>query len=147
MQTLPTRLSRCVLEQEVFNHGMEYVSHLDLDNVRKDYCLKCWEKSEKPVQGHFWKGKIPPKKEKKRLPDEKALDLFRKTEDPRKRFVLALYLQRKRQLVRRTQTLYEIPETGEVFDVEIVLMSSEEGAEIAKEIDESIHKLFLGDFS
>jgi hypothetical protein len=135
MQTLPKRLSHCVLKGEPFEHGQEYVSFLDPEGNRKDYCPQCWEKIDKERNGHFWRGQIPLKKVKERHRDERALELFRQLQEPKKRFALALYLQRKHQLIRRTQTLYEIPESGELFNVEIVLISKEEGEMLAKEID------------
>lgn len=138
MQLIPRRLSRCVLEGESFEQGAEYISFLDMQGNRQDYCPCCWERIRKPVEGHFWKGKIPLKKEKNFHSDEKALALFRRQTDPKKRFVLALYLQRKQQLVRRTQTLYEIPETGEVFDLEKVTISAAEADTLAHEVDRMI---------
>jgi hypothetical protein len=134
MQSLPRRLSRCILGQEPFEQGMEYLSFLDLEGCRRDYCPACWEKIEKKGEGHFWKGKIPYKQKKASQPDENALELFRQHKDPKQRFVLALYLQRRGQLMRRTQTLYEIPETGELFEVEKISLSLEEGERVAKEI-------------
>lgn len=135
MQSLPRRLSHCALEGEPFECGMEYVSFLDLDGNRQDFCLSCWEKAKDSGNGYFWKGKIPLKKEKILHPDEKAIELLRQTKDLKKRFVLALYLQRKQQLKRRTQTLYEMPDTGEIFDVEKVLLEAEESSQIAQEIE------------
>lgn len=138
MQLIPRRLARCFLEGESFAEGAEYISFLDRQGNRQDYCPFCWERVKKPVEGHFWKGKIPLKKEKSSHPDKKTLELFRRLTDPKKRFVLALYLQRKQQLVRRTQTLYEIPETGEVFDLEKVTISTAEVDTLAHEIDRMI---------
>lgn len=134
MQAVARRLSRCILGEEPFEPGMEYLSCLDLDGNRKDYCVSCWEKTQKPTTEHFWRGKIPEKKGKGHHPDKQALELFRQLEDPKKRFVIALYLQRKQQLLRRTQTLYEIPETGEIFDIEPIFISPEEGAALACEM-------------
>src|SRR5262245_51555099 len=138
MQSLPHRSSHCVLEGEHFDPGMEYVSLLSSEGHRKDYCLRCWHSVGSTTDGSFWHGKIPDKKDKTPLPDEKALELFRQMNDPKQRFVLALYLQRKQQLVRRTQTLYEIPKTGEIFDIEKVSLTSEEGEALAREIDRFI---------
>ena len=143
MQSLPRRLSHCVLEGEPFVQGAEYISCLDLEENRKDYCPKCWEKIAKPVEGHFWKGRIPFKKEKVISPDAKALELFRIIEDPKKSFILALYLQRKQQIVRRTQTVYEIPETGEVFNVERVTLTSEEGAALSQELNDLLNHEYV----
>jgi hypothetical protein len=134
VQNLPRRLSHCVLNTEPFERGDEYVSLLDAEGKRKDYCTACWSKFEKPTDGHYWKGKIPLKKEKQIDPDEKALSAFRQTTNLKQKYVLALYLQRKQQLIQRTKTLYEIPETGEVFDIEKVALTEEEGENLAKDI-------------
>jgi len=139
MQSLPKRLSRCILNGEVFKEGMEYFSVLDIDGNRKDYCFQCWESCENKGDGHFWKGKIPFRKEKKSRPDEQAFQIFKEIKDHKKKFVLALYLQRKQQLVRRTHSLYECPETGELFDVPKITLSPEEGEILAKEIHSLIN--------
>ena len=86
----------------------------------------------------FGKGKIPYKREKINPPDERAFKIFKETSDHKQKFVLALYLQRKDQLVRRTHTLYENPETGELFDVAKVILSAEEGEALIQEIDHMI---------
>lgn len=140
MQSIPRRLSRCVLAGELFEPGGAYVSLLESDGSRKDYCPTCWEKVSKPAGGHLWRGNIPLKKEKVLNPDIKALELFRTLSDLKLRFVLALYLQRKQQFVRRTQTLYEVPETGEVFDVLPVALTAQEGVTLAQVIDKLLHE-------
>ncbi len=136
MQQIPRRLSRCALGNELFEPGGNYISVLDLDGGRKDYCLTCWEKTLKPTGGHLWRGNIPLKKEKVTNPDVKALELFRSASDEKLRFVLALYLQRKQQLMRRTHTLYEAPATGEVFDVPPIALTPQEGETLAQVIDQ-----------
>jgi hypothetical protein len=135
MQSIPRRLSHCILEGEPLEQGGEYISVLDFEGRRKDYCCTCWEKIGKKVEGYFWKGRIPPKREKNLHPDQKALELFRSVEDRKLRFLLALYLQRKEQLIRRTKTLYEVPETGEVFDVEPMPISEEEGNLLVQQLN------------
>lgn len=139
MTQISRRLSHCILKGEFFERGSEYISYLDADGQRWDYCPHCWEKIEKPKEGHFWKGKIPPKKEKVLHPDEKALQLFRHVEDPKQKYVLALYLQRNQQIVKRTKTLFEVPETGEVFDVARMVLEKEEGERVAKELNELLN--------
>jgi hypothetical protein len=132
---LPRRQARCILEGELFEQGSEYISLLDFSGNRKDYCPACWQKVVKPLDGHFWRGKVPHKQEKTQV-DEKALTLFSEIKEPKLRFVLALYLQRKRQLIRRTKTLFEIPDTGELFDIEPFFLSAEEGEHCAYEIEQ-----------
>ncbi len=138
MQSIPRRLSHCILGGELFEKGDEYISFLDPEGNRKDFCTRCWAKKGKPSEGSFWKGVIPPKKEKLSLPDENALKLFRSTLEPKMRFVLALYLHRKKQLFRRTETLYELPETGELFHVERQTLLAQESVSLAQWIDEQI---------
>lgn len=140
MQSIPRRLTRCILGGESFDKGSEYVSFLDAEGNRKDYCPLCWEKITKTSEGHFWKGKIPLKKERLSNPDQRALELFKESCDPKIRFVLALYLQRKQQLVRRTPTLYEIPATGELFNVEKEIPNPEESAALAHTVDQLINE-------
>ncbi len=139
MQPIPRRLARCSLQGELFEPGCSYVSVLDGDGNRKDYCLQCWKEISKPVQGHYWKGEIPPKKERQNQPDHNAFELFKSLSDPKIRYVLALYLQRKQQLVRRTQSLYEVQETGEIFDVAPVTLTVQEGESLGQVIEQLIH--------
>lgn len=140
MQQIPRRLSRCVLGNELFEPGGSYISVLDQDGDRRDYCPNCWEKILKPTGGHLWRGSIPLKKEKVTHPDVKALELFRSVTDEKLRFVLALYLQRKQQLIRRTRTLYEFPATGEVFDVPSIALTPQEGESLAQVIDQLLYE-------
>ena len=141
MQQIPRRLSRCVLGNEPFEPGQKYISVLDVEGNRKDYCPLCWEKTHKPKGGHYWQGKLPLKKEKVTHPDMKALELFRSAQDEKLRFVLALYLQRKQQLLRRTRTLYEVPASGEVFDVPPIALTPQEGETLAQVIDQLLDQL------
>lgn len=136
MQQIPRRLSRCVLGDELFEPGGVYLSILDSNGARKDYCPHCWEKIHKPKGEHFWRGNIPLKKEKTTHSDFKALELLRSLVDDKLRFVLALYLQRTHQLLRITHTLYEAPATGEVFDVPKASLSLQEGESLARAIDQ-----------
>jgi hypothetical protein len=134
---IPRRSTHCVSGNEPFIPGSDYISVLlstDEGWERADYCPKCWEKEKRAKEGQFWKGKIPLKKEKRLSPDEKALELFRKTEDPKLLFVLALYLHRREQIVRRSDTFYEIPETGEVIAVSRITLSPEEGKKAGEQL-------------
>jgi hypothetical protein len=140
MNSLPKRLAHCILNGELLERGMEYYSFLDAHGNRKDYCSQCWIIAKKE-EGHFWKGKVPFKKEKKGKPDEKTLEIFKQESDPKKKFILAIYLQRKHQLIRRTQTIYEEPENGELFDVAHCSLSTEEGAALVQELTRHIEVL------
>lgn len=131
MHTLPRRLSHCSLKQEPFEQGMEYVSILFSDGTRRDFCVKCWEDDQQKKEGAFWRGVVPIRRKKnatsvQQKQIERAFELFLKSSDPGERSLLALYLVRKRQLIRRTKTLYEREETGELFDVAALTLTQEE---------------------
>ncbi len=110
---LPRRSSTCKKCQKSFDFGDSYISQV-VEEERSDYCLVCWEKT-----GPFWQGKIPLRAG--RSPDEKALQLFRNREEFR--YLLALYLERRKELAHRPQLskkdmqCYELLETGELFHV------------------------------
>jgi len=103
-----------------------------MDEERRDFCGDCWE-----PKGKFWQGKIPLRKE--RSPDEKALNLFRKREDFR--YILALYLVRRKELAERSQLskkgkrCYEVLETGELLYVPIGIVKQEAIDEVAAVLD------------
>jgi hypothetical protein len=141
MLNLPRRLSHCVLGKEPLSEGSFYVSFLNIEGERKDYCPKCWESLEKPSEGNFWRGHIPAKKKKTIGPDERAFELFLIETEPKRRLILALYLQRRQQLQRRTQTVFERASTGELFDVpQVSLLECEKNAlaqEIAQLLEQS----------
>ncbi len=136
MKKIPNRAKQCSLKGESFEPGSTYLSCLTFKKgewIREDFCPSCWEESQK--QGANWQGVIPLKKEKKKTPDEQALARFRQLESqPKLRYLLALYLQRKGMLVKRTGHLFEIPETGEVFEVQM--------APITEEVTEEFSHLF-----
>lgn len=132
-EKIPRRLSACKMGGEPFQPGSEYLSVLNATGQgweRSDYCVICWEKIKKDIKGHFWRGKIPLKKDKKLSPDEKALGLFIKLDDPKLLSVLALYLQRRGQIMKRGEEkefhYYEVPETGEMISVPKMILSPEE---------------------
>lgn len=136
-EKIPRRHSHCIVGGEPLLPGSEYVSHListEQGWQRADYCTACWGKIEREISGQFWRGKIPLKKEKKISPDEKALLLFKTTSDPKMLAVLALYLLRREQIVKRGDQLYEIPETGEAVMVSKISLTPEEGREIGKQL-------------
>lgn len=140
-EKIPRRSTHCVLGGELFTPGTEYMSQLIATEngwQRADYCLTCWEKTPKKKEGAYWRGRIPAKKEKKKTPDERALELFRKEEDPKLLSVLALYLQRRDQIIRRSEEkkrlLFEIPETGEIIPVPKMHLSPEEGRKIGEQL-------------
>ncbi|MCC5832816.1 MAG: hypothetical protein JJU12_07225 [Chlamydiales bacterium] len=143
-EKIPKRLTRCAAGDEPFTPGSEYVSLLkstDEGWERADYCPKCWEQEKRGKYGPFWRGKIPLKKEKRHSPDEQALELFRRTEDPKLLSVLALYLHRRDQIARRSETYYEIPETGEVVVVPKMRLSPEEGRKAGEQLVRLLNEL------
>jgi hypothetical protein len=139
---VPRRTSQCVCGKKPFQSGDRYVSFLKMTEkgwVRKDYCEMCWKNSQgTDPEGLIWKGKIPLKRQKIMTADEKANHLFRtlvneKSEDLENQkltFVLALYLERKKELVARgvlkNKSCFEHVESGEVFALDRVQLSQEE---------------------
>ncbi|MCH9609955.1 MAG: hypothetical protein S4CHLAM81_12530 [Chlamydiales bacterium] len=129
---LPRRCANCSKCEKKFDFGDTYFSQVEGEQ-RRDFCENC----SKPV-GEFWQGKIPPKKE--RSYDERAINLFRKREDFR--YLLALYLERRREIAYRAQLskkglrCYELLETGELFYVPIGTVKKEAIDEVAKVLDE-----------
>lgn len=93
--------------EKEFYEEEEYFSALFDENnafIRKDFCLPCWEKGKGQGLFSFWKTKIP-KKDKpvqKVVNIEMFLDMFTRldgsseTHHINMRYVLALYLIRKR---------------------------------------------------
>ncbi len=134
---IPVRASNCAQCSRVFQRGDSYVSQLSED-TRRDYCSICWEKADFSDKGQFWHGKIPEKSEKKMRPDERALEFFQIGEDPKELTLLALYLQRRGQVVKRKGSLYEIPETGEVIFFEPVSLTPQESEEITARLIERL---------
>lgn len=136
-EKIPRRSSRCHLGGEPLTPGTEYFSILiptEMGYERKDYCPTCFEKINKQEGAQYWKGKIPQKIEKRQTPDQKALDLFRKMEDPKLLVVLALYLQRRDQVIKRGELYYEIPETGEVIAVPKISLTPDEGKALGEQL-------------
>lgn len=134
---IPRRNLRCSKCDELFSVKLEYVTHLFQDEkdkwLRKDYCTACWDPSE---DGHFWKGKIEPKKEKD---NSKLLDVFRElaqetrldAEQTKRLYLITLCLERKREIAKRSASgLYEILHTGEVFLIKQCFIPVDEAQQI-----------------
>lgn len=136
-EKIPRRSSHCHLGGEPLSPGSQYVTILIITESgceRKDYCAACFERVKKDEGAQYWKGKIPLKHEKRQTPDEKALDLFRRMEDPKLLVVLALYLQRRDQVVKRGELYYEIPETGEVVAVPKIPLTPDEARALGEQL-------------
>lgn len=137
-QIIPKRNSSCCLDQQKFVGGIKIYSILCTKKEewqRIDYCEHCWTNNKAQLLQQavvFWESLYPLKEKKKEHPDNNALDLFKELaffEDQEtlyKRFMLALYLERKNQIVLRYKNLkmnifsYEIYESGEIYDVKAV---------------------------
>lgn len=117
---------------------------------REDLCTDCWKahKSERP----YWKTKVPESKPTARdlflSRDERALSWFRalvaeaQESDLGKRYVLALYLVRRKKLVLRKEIkrkeklyhIYENPQSDEAFTLLVPELSVLEVSSLQKEI-------------
>ncbi|MCH9609266.1 MAG: hypothetical protein S4CHLAM45_14690 [Chlamydiales bacterium] len=134
MPKIPTRARICCKGGERLFPGSHYVSTLVLKEgewERKDYCLTCF-KGEGEV--HTWQGKIPPKEEKKLTPDEEAYARFSLLVEKEQRdemvYLLALYLVRKKMLVKRGPTFYENIESGELFEIKPIQVQEDAKREL-----------------
>lgn len=142
---LPARCTHCSCGKEPLLSGLNYVSYMN-ELQREDYCLPCWEKiqkEKKPLDGAYWKGKVAPKKQKILSKDEKALAFFQQEyphENHEVLYVLALYLERRKQLVKkadlRGKAGFEIPLTGEIVYVKKVPVTQDVIDKILKILDE-----------
>jgi len=150
---IPVRAACCSQKKEPFVPNSEMISYIkfhDEEAVREDYCMECWnqvEEEKKRAGGSFWRVKISPKKKERIFHDQESLALFRKlqgassSEEQKLLYLLALYLERRKQLVRRplqgtskAVRYYEIVETGELFAVTACTLSPKENALLMAEI-------------
>ena len=80
------------------------LSEEDDELVREDFCPTCWENFRTQPHFCFWRARREPREKKQKLDTEVMLSLFDQlegAEDDRKRafrFVLALYLMRRKEL-------------------------------------------------
>lgn len=139
---LPRRSAHCSHGNEAFLPDSEYFSFLVMNEKgwqREDFCPACWAKvkgKKKLSEGVEWKGKIPRKKEKMATPDERASSLFlelhnsQDLDNQKLAYVLALYLERKKQLAHRgtlkNKLCFENQESGETFAIDRLSLSKEE---------------------
>lgn len=103
----------CLLCNKEFTEEEEYYSSLFDENntfVRKDFCTPCWNKGKDGGSFSFWKTKVP-KKDKPVQPlvnIDVLVDMFirlegnSETHQKNLRYVLALYLIRKRVFKLKT---------------------------------------------
>jgi len=88
-------------EGEAFFSALEEVGR---DFVRRDFCCACWRKAKDGRFFSFWKTRRRADAPRVRISTQVVMDLFEKTAEPggperqELRFVLALYLARRRAL-------------------------------------------------
>lgn len=143
---IPKRGHACHGQGELFVPGMDYYSFFYNDpekgTQRHDYCLQCWQnfpEYEQAAAGKVtWRSRVAAGKETPFGPtvrDQRIHALFHHSseQDPAERFILAIYLQRKKRLFLRSEykdesgqviLLYEIPETEEMLPIHKVPLSS-----------------------
>lgn len=155
---VPRRAPACGNCKKILVVGDSYYSVLSLQEkdfpVRIDYCQECWQEHLGKNALGSWKGKVPPKNEKRKTVDRnaKALELLKASlkkealADQEEAFVLSLYLARNRQIALRKElssntSLYEILATEEMLVVPKLKLST---LEIDK-IQERLAKKFSED--
>lgn len=138
---IPRRSFACTKGLEPFKVGADYFSVLvdETEGLKRyDFCETCWENGVKEeflsTAKSSWKSKVPEKKTERDLfqnRDEKILHLLKTScpsgsfEEEMERFVLAIYLARKKILLLRQELaeengvidLYEVAETEEMIAV------------------------------
>ena len=151
---IPRRSVACLHHKEHFQPADDYISYLYLEDeewVREDYCVQCWQQVEKQKseKGNYWKGKIPVRKKEKSTPDERAIKLLREwaldahLENKKNLFFLTLYLERLKQIQRRSELkdkklplidYYEVLETGEIFPIESCILSGQDTEKMQQDL-------------
>lgn len=144
---IPKRSSNCIADEKKWQPDCEYISLIWSEHgcwQREDYCCDCWKSLHKekslPKDAFFWKSKFVSKIEKpinKNIHDT-AIQLFYELilqqSDSKMLFVLALYLERTKQIVKHQEVknrkahyvLYEIPEKEETFSIPIMQLTEME---------------------
>lgn len=132
--SIPIRSRLCTSCGQKFLPGSSCYTLLE-DERRSDSCKECYVVDEK---GIFWEVSIP---EKKNNNDNTALILLRKLYSEKKGstlFILALYLERNKQLLRRSskkeELIFEEPQSGELFFIETKVVTKERQDEIKEEL-------------
>lgn len=159
---IPKRSSICCGKGERLTSGMEYYSLLVNDPEkgiqRRDFCLECWKNTPEHEKASdeivSWRSKVAGAKEMPNGPterDQRIHNLFHSPsdeEDPAEKFILAIYLQRKKRLYLRSEftddsgkifLLYEIPETEEMLPIQKVPLSGISVQNIQKRIAEKLN--------
>lgn len=151
-ESIPRRAFCCYHDKISFKEGSEIYSTLYKEKqgwVRTDYCKKCWDEYKTEFlkkADTFWKQCLPQKEKKRPHLNRNALQLFEELAekegeaDLKKRFVLALYLERKKQIALRGQDqmgqvlFFEILQTGQIEKVQAMLILPQETEKISAEL-------------
>lgn len=153
---IPRRSLHCALGNESLQEGMWYYSVLE-EEVRRDYCCRCWMEMGEKLPHPFWKAKVLTKtsSQKRQVVDfsryaflllkealSKGNEEEAQEEAQEEAFVLALYLARKRQLILRSEMqreketffLYEVVETEEMLTVKKLDLSTVEAEKVQNDL-------------
>lgn len=141
---IPRRAHFCASQKEPFLENAEMISVLipiSEGYERRDYCLACFENDFSTLEQLegliYWKTVLSSKKAtgKQYTRDERAIELLRESLGDKDQsvlcYVLALYLERRNQLVKRQEkrskvdplVFYEVIDTGEVLVVKKIELS------------------------
>ena len=146
---IPKRSLQCSEGKETLSPGDEIFSVLlpVADTYeRRDFCRACWEKKGEELSAFpHWKGFVPDKVKAEKRPqsrDEQALDLLLQTlpqkdgEAKGLAYVLALYLERTGQLMKRHEKkgvcFFEIVDRAEVLRIDRTALAPADLAGIEK---------------
>jgi len=144
------RCARCGAE---FREGQACFSALTerpQEFLRQDFCPRCWPKAEKDRFFSFWKACRANVPRRPRIDTEVVLDFFNRLRDSDRpdreavRFVLALYLSRRRALkfdgVRRQGArevlLFRRPRHAETLEVENPELSAPQISAMTEQLKE-----------
>ncbi len=119
---IPRRSRSCFQCQAPFLPGSVYYSLLSENFERRDCCAGCFQ--NQPDKGKiYWKALIPEKPKQNTRHSERALSLLREIYKEQKEtaYILALYLQRQKVIIRRQEVdeaiLFEVVETEEILSI------------------------------
>lgn len=149
------RANACHTSERPFEDGESFMSRLfqgeDEGFAREDFAMDAWDEALRDGALSVWQStfRVPPPPEEEALKSETAEETLRKLmegsnpEDAGAIFILAMQLERKRQLVPRARKrrpdgslllIYEHKQTGETFLVPDPEWSLEEIATVQQEV-------------
>lgn len=152
--SIQSRTDRCAQSGELFQEGEYFYTLLYLDKGvyrREDLSEAAWNQRNENIQPYsFWRSKfeLPPPPAPEALGKQTAEDLLRRymegnsPQHKNARYILALMLERKRQLKQidakvedgHTTLIYEHVKTGEVFVIPDPQLRLEEMAGVQTEV-------------